>query len=95
MIEHARTVLNGTTYVRLPTSHDLHEYAIMQDFCERVADEQQRLVLLSQIRGSGAFRRFRETIALFDLKEEWYRFQRNALEMIARDWLEEQNIPYQ
>jgi len=83
------------TAIVLPTRHDIHEYAIMERFCDAVADQQLRQVLLDQIRGSGAFRRFKQLIDCYAITEDWYQFRTAALEVIAIQWLEANHIPYQ
>jgi hypothetical protein len=90
----ARAVLASEAYLQLPTSRDIHEYTIIERFCNAVADGHARTILLNQIRGSGAFRRFKQTIEQVGLVEEWYRFRRAAFEEIAIRWLEAQQIQY-
>ena len=46
------------------------------------------------VHGSGAFRRFKDTIRRLDIEEEWYRFHAAALEVIAKEWLEAHGIAY-
>jgi len=46
------------------------------------------------IKGSGAFRRFKNAIREMGVDEAWYQFKQNALEEIAIEWLEENQIPY-
>ena len=95
LIAKARTVLTSEEFLRLPTRYEIHEYAIMERFCEAVEEVELRGRLLDQIRGAGAFRRFKETIRRASLEEEWYQFRTAALEAIAIDWLEAHNIAYQ
>jgi hypothetical protein len=94
LIAKARMVLNSEQYLRLPTRYDIHDYAIMEGFCEAIEEPELRERLLGQIRGAGAFRRFKETIRRASIEEEWYRFRTAALETIAIDWLEAHDIPY-
>ncbi len=67
---------------------------IMEDFCYSVLDDKIRERLLDKIRGQGAFRRFRDAIQLNGIEEDWYRFRQEALEKIAIDWLEANQISY-
>ena len=55
----------------------------------RVGEDLHRL-----IKGSGAFRRFKDAIYSKGLEEAWYQFRRLEFERIAIEWLEEEGIPY-
>ncbi|HXM34951.1 MAG TPA: UPF0158 family protein [Pyrinomonadaceae bacterium] len=66
----------------------------MEEFCRSVEDPQISEQLLREIRGSGAFRRFRETIAIIGMEQAWFQFRASALERIAVEWLEENQIAY-
>ena len=90
----AREVLKSDNFVELPGQFDIHEYKIMEDFClafedRRVCDDLRRL-----IKGSGAFRRFKNAIYSMGADKAWYEFRRAEIEKIAIEWLEEQQIPY-
>jgi hypothetical protein len=50
--------------------------------------------LVYQIRGSGAFRRFKDAIRRHGIEDEWYQFRDQALEEIAIEWLESNGIAY-
>ena len=89
-----REIDESGDYLELPTSFDIHEYSIMERFCQGIEDDQQRVDLLNAIRGPGAFRRFKAAIHRFRIEDDWYRFRRQALERIAVDWLDDQQIRY-
>ena len=88
-------ILNSGDYIQLPTSYDIFDYAIMENFCQSVEDERVRDTLLDRIRGSGAFRRFRDTISDFGIENDWYAFKRGVLKGMAIEWLESNGIAYQ
>ena len=90
----AREVTGSDDWLELPDSFEIHEYQIMQEFCESILDKRISQKLLNAIRGSGAFRRFKEAIRFLELEDAWYQFRDSALEGIAIDWLEEHEIPY-
>ncbi len=90
----AEKVLNSTDYLRLPTSADIHEWTIMQEFCATVENGRQRRDLLDQIHGKGAFRKFKDALDRHGLRDEWFAFHKAALARIAVDFLEEAGIPY-
>jgi len=91
----AREILNSDEgFIALPDQSDIHEYKIMEDFClafedRRVGEELHRL-----IKGSGAFRRFKNAINLKGADKAWYQFRRMEFERIAIEWLEQEGIPY-
>jgi hypothetical protein len=94
LIRKTQEVIDSEDYLPLPSKFEIHEYAIMEQFCYAVEDEELSQTLLSRIRGSGAFRRFKDAIHRRGLADEWYRFRQAALEEIAEDWLKANNIPY-
>jgi hypothetical protein len=66
----------------------------MERFCHTVENTAVQDALLNAIQGSGAFRYFKDTIHRLDLADDWYRYRQLALEQIAADFLESQNIPF-
>jgi hypothetical protein len=94
MIIKAREVLESDDFLALPNKFDIHKYSIMEDFCFSVVDDKIRGSLLDKIRGSGAFRRFKDAIQMHGIEEDWYSFRQEAFEKIAIDWLEDKKIPY-
>jgi len=85
---------NPQRYERLPDKHDVNDWETMREFCESVESPEQRGHLLSAIRGNGAFGRFRTLSAAYNILEEWYAWRDEALWNLARDWCEENDIPY-
>jgi uncharacterized damage-inducible protein DinB len=95
LIQQARDFLNSEEdYLSLPGKMDFNEYAIMESFCLSMRDARIRERLLGKIRGKGAFRRFRNSIHSMGIEEDWYEFRNKALEEVAIEWLEENEIPY-
>lgn len=93
-LEEASAILSSNDYIALPSQFDIHEYAIIQDFCYSIADDELRGLLLDKIHGAGAFRRFKDAIHQFGIAEDWYGFRDRALKEIAIDWLETNHIAY-
>ncbi len=93
-IRKADEILDSDDWLQLPSKYEIHEWEIMRDFCYSLADERLRSELLDAIHGSGAFRHFGNTVHYPGIQQDWYRFRQQALEQIARDWLEENEIPY-
>ncbi len=94
-IQAAQAILNTDAYLLLPSTVEIHEYSIMERFCYAIEDTELRSELLRQIKGSGAFRRFKHTIDRHSLDQDWYRYRQQALEQIAIDWLNENRIEYE
>ncbi len=81
-------------YLKLPSKFDIDEYEIMERFCLSVSDEKISDVLLGKIRGSGAFRRFKDTIYRYRIEEDWFKFRDEAYKEIAISWLESHGFAY-
>jgi hypothetical protein len=94
VIRKTKEVLGSKDYLSLPSRFEIHEYNLMERFCYSVGDEKLRNKLLYQIRGAGAFRRFKDAIHEYGIADDWYRFRQAALEEIAVEWLEAEKIPY-
>jgi hypothetical protein len=94
IIPEVREALNSDEFIPLPDAFEIHEYAIMKNFCYAVHDEDLRNELLDLIRGSGAFRRFKNFADHKGIVKDWYGYRDSALQEIARRFLEEANIPF-
>jgi Arc/MetJ-type ribon-helix-helix transcriptional regulator len=89
-----REALESGRFLPLPSKFDVHEWAVMDRFSRAQANDRVREELLDAIHGAGAFRMFRSTIRRLGIEEAWYQFRDRGLEEIAREWLEEHNLPY-
>ena len=94
IIPEVREALNSDEFIQLPDAYEIHEYAIMENFCFAMQDEALRNELLDLIRGSGAFRRFKNFIGYKDIDKDWYAYRASALRQVAKEFLEEHNIPF-
>jgi hypothetical protein len=93
-IQTAQDVLSSTDYLPLPSQFEIHEYAIMQRFCVTIDDADLSRELQDQIQGTGAFRRFKDTLYRHNQIEGWFAYRQAAFADIAMEWLEEHHIPY-
>ena len=91
----AQQIISGDQYIALPTKYDVHEYAIMEEFCESVADQKVSDALQIAIQGKGAFRRFKDACHRFEISDQWYSYQTEALKEIAISWCKENNLEYE
>ena len=80
---------NFQDYISLPNQRDIDEYSMMENFIAKLSDLDVQGELEIVIRGTGAFRRFKDTICRLDLRQEWYDFRDNAFKKIALEWCEE------
>ena len=89
-----RVMASDPDYLKLPSRFEIHEYEIMERFCLSIPDEKVSDVLLGKIRGSGAFRRFKETIYQYGIENDWFKYRDEAYTEIAIAWLESNGIAY-
>jgi hypothetical protein len=90
----ARKVLDNPDYLALPDKFEIDEYRIMERFCYSVSDPELSGELMYQIKGRGAFRRFKDAIHHYGIEDKWYEFRNEAMEEIAIEWLESHGIPF-
>jgi len=88
-----REALESDRFLTLPDRFEVHDWSIMERFSQEQNDR-VRQVLLGAIHGSGAFRHFRGAVERLGLLDAWYRYREEAIQQIARDWLEEHKLAY-
>ena len=93
-VPQVREALESGRFLSLPSKFDVHEWAIMDRFSRAQENDRVREELLDAIHGAGAFRMFRSTIRRLGIEHAWYQFRDRVLEEIAREWLEQHNLPY-
>jgi hypothetical protein len=81
-------------YIRLPSKFDINEYRIMEDFYWSIDDAEMRETLCNLIKGSGAFRRFKDAIQDLGIENDWYKYRNEALKQIAIEWCQENGIEF-
>lgn len=81
-------------WLQLPGPFEFHEYSVMEAFCRDLDNEALRTELLDAIRGSGAFRRFRDRINRHGLDQAWYDWRDAALRQCVIDFLDSEGIPF-
>ena len=90
-----REVMESADWVVLPSKFDIHEYAIMEQFCRNLPDGSEREVLQDAIHGRGAFRRFKDLVHRCGIHQQWYDYRDREVERIVADWLDEKGIAYE
>lgn len=94
ILPRVREVLESDDFVALPDKFEIHEYSIMERFCLSLSDEGLQDELLHAIRGSGAFRRFKDAIHRKEIQDDWYRFRDESIKDIAIDFLASEGIAW-
>jgi hypothetical protein len=81
-------------YIPLPSKFEIHEYDIMRRFIGTLEDDALRGTMEELIRGSGAFRRFRDAIERYRIGDKWWQYRSEALKQIAIRFLDSEGIPW-
>lgn len=81
-------------FYRLPTSFEIDDYSIMEDFIAGLPPRPQE-ILENAIRGKGAFRRFKDSVRRIGLEQAWYDFQEDSYKRQAIRWCDEEGIEYE
>jgi len=92
--ELAEEIDNSDGYVRLPNQYDIHEYSIMEDFAEACPDAIKREKLFRALNGRKPYRHFKDELNYHGLDDAYYAFRFLAFIHIAKEWCEENKIPY-
>ena len=79
-------------YIPLPGQRDINEYRIMEEFISELPNAGNQNILDREIRGKGAFHRFKRKLHDLGLMQEWYRYREEAFERIAIKWCERYKI---
>jgi hypothetical protein len=86
---------NEKDYLGLPTKDDLDEYLLMEKFSLSLEDPETSENLYGDIKGRGAFRRFKDVLHRLNLTNEWYAYREAAVRQTAIDWCELNEINWQ
>ena len=92
--EEAYEQLDEHGFYRLPSTFDIREYDMMEEFIYSLPEPLQNK-LEQVIRGKGAFRRFKNTIRYLGIEDEWYQYQASEYKRKAIEWCEENELEYE
>jgi hypothetical protein len=92
--EIVKRIVSTNRFQRLPTTFEVHEWSIMQDFSRSVRSERIREELLRAIHGAGAFRNFKDRLQRHGIEPAWFAFRAEALKEIALNWCQENHITW-
>lgn len=81
-------------YISLPDDFDINEYHMMQQFIGTVSDDNIAQTLSISIKGSGAFRRFKEHLYQYEIQDKWFAYRDNEYKQIAIEWCRDNDIEY-
>jgi hypothetical protein len=93
--ELAKRIAAAGRFEALPTKFDIHEWGIMEEFADTVKSGPVREDVTRALHGSGAFRRFKDTVRRHGIEDTWFAFRTEALRQIAIEWCEEHQIDWQ
>ena len=79
-------------YKPLPSTWDIDEYDIMREFVYSLTSAKKQEKLSRALQGRGAFHRFKDAVWDLGLRDQWFAFQHEAYEEIARSWCREQGL---
>ena len=85
---------NLECYVRLLNQYEIHEWNIMEAFAEAIQSERRQKRLLWALHGRKAYRHFKDEILNLGVDKEYYAYRFVALCKIAKEWCEDNEIPY-
>ncbi len=85
---------NPNNYIQLPNQFDINEYSIMEKFSLSLAEEKLRDSIYSSLKGSGAFRRFKNSINEFGIEDKWYKYKDAELKEFAIEWCKENSLEF-
>ncbi len=85
----------GSQFIALPDTFELHEYRQMERFIGTVEDARVAEELWRAIKGKGAFRNFKDTAARCGLLDSWYRFRDERAKQFVIRWAEANEVPYE
>ena len=81
-------------WIAAPNRRDIDEYDMMTRFAEAVTDPRANELLCVALEGRGAFRRFKDTLHRIGKMDGWYAIKREAYIDLAREWCDDNGIPY-
>ena len=85
---------NPGRFLRLPTQYEIHEYSIMESFVYSLPDGEEARTLANAIKGRGAFRRFKDLLPRYGLRQRWFDFQAASYRELAIRWCRDHDLLY-
>lgn len=82
-------------FLPLPDQFDVHEWQVMMEFAAGLEDPSHSRALCDALRGSGAFRRFKDTAHRLGVIDAWYAARDAAYRREAIDWCEVNGVAWE
>lgn len=87
-------IASRDSFLRLPSSFEVHECSIMDQFALSVRSRPKREELMNSLHGRGAFRHFKDTLRRQGLEKDWHACKERALRQIAIDFRERHGLAW-
>lgn len=81
-------------YLHIPNQFELDGYNRMKRFIKTLGETKYIKEFENAIRGKGAFRRFKDLLIKYDIRDYWHEFQNSEYIKIAISLLESHNIEF-
>lgn len=82
-------------YVALPNAYDADDRDVMRGFAAALENEAQKQELLELLQQAGAAARFVRQLRRMKLADAWQAYLMDHFRAAARDWCEENDVPYE
>jgi len=92
--EQTNEIIESEDYLELPDKFEINEYGMMEKFCLSLENDNLRDTMYRAIKGSGAFRRFKDSILRFELEGEWYKYRDQKIKEVAIEWCQAHEISF-
>lgn len=80
--------------IEIPSHYDVNEYGMMQDFAWDLPPGIARDTLKASLKGSGAFRRFKDVLYNQGLQNDWYEYRDRQYMEFVKNWARENKLDF-
>ena len=81
-------------FIRIPTKY-MHEYKAIESFVNTLPESEIQRELADAIQGKGAFSRFKQTIRLYGIEQQWYTYREKTFREVAVRWCLEHEVEFE
>lgn len=81
-------------FIIAPDPFEFDEYHHMSRFIQTLKNGRAAEDLARAIKGRGAFRHFKDTLARFGMLDHWYEYRMEAVKEFIINWAEENKVAY-
>lgn len=82
-------------FLKLPGKYEISGHEMMEDFVNGLPEGPDRELLLRDIQGRGASRRFKNGIRRFGIEQEWADYQAETYRKFAVEWCRKNGIAFE